>query len=146
MTILLYFLKKKLIFNFLFDNFFFTNFIGKFLWQVFFKNVFFEKCHFDGNACGELKIFQKFQKKLLLCLRKIVPHVSWNSSGLFSKKEVFWHIDFIVSSMHPDALLFGPPSAHSALPNLWKLLDRYFCKENKGKKNNFLFSATATEY
>ena len=54
----------------------------------------------------EIFFFQKFQIFFLLCLIKHFPHVSWNSSGLFSKKEVFLHIDFIVSSLHPDALLF----------------------------------------
>ena len=99
-------MKKKLIFNFFFWQFFFTNFTGEFFWEIFFKIFFFQNCHFDGNAYGELKIFQKFQKKMLLGLIKHFPHVSWNSSGLFSKKQVFWHLDFIVISIHPDALLF----------------------------------------
>ena len=98
-------MKKKLIFNFFFDIFFY-----EFHWRIFLRNFFqdffFQNCHFDSNAYGELNFFQNFQKKLLLGLIKHFPHVSWNSSGLFSKKQVFWHIDFIVISLHPDALLF----------------------------------------
>ena len=106
MIILLYFFEKKADFQFFFLTIFFYKFYRQiFLTSFFQKKIFFE-CHFDGNACGELFFFQKFQKNMLLCLIKHFPHVSWNSSGLFSKKEVFLHIDFIVSSLHPDALLF----------------------------------------
>ena len=83
----------------------FPIFFYEFHWRIFltnfFQDFFFQNCHFDGNPYGKLKFFQKFQKKMLLGL-----NVSWNSSGLFSKKQVFWHIDFIVISLHPDALLF----------------------------------------
>ena len=93
-----------------FSIFFLTIFFYKFYWRIFltsfFQDFFFLNFRFDSNAYGELIFFQKFQKKLLLGPINIVPHVSWNSSGLFSKKQVFWHIDFIVSSIHPDALLF----------------------------------------
>ena len=87
-----------------------TIFFYEFHWRIFLRNFFqdffFQNCHFDSNAYGELNFFQNFQKKLLLGLIKHFPHVSWNSSGLFSKKQVFWHLDFIVISIHPDALLF----------------------------------------
>ena len=52
------------------------------------------------------KIFWNSKKNFRSGLKNIVPDVSWNSSGLFSKKQVFWHLDFIVISIHPDALLF----------------------------------------
>ena len=106
MTIKKYFFEIKVDFQFYFWQFFFYKFHWWIFLRKFFQDLFFQNCHFDGNAYGELNFFQKFQKKMLLGLIKHFPHVSWNSSGLFSKKQVFWHIDFIVISLHPDALLF----------------------------------------
>ena len=95
---------KKVDFHF-FLTIFLPISLAKFF-DKFFQDFFFLNCPFDGNSYGELKFFQKFPKKMLLGLIKHFPQVSWNSSGLFSKKQVFWHIDFIVISLHPDALLF----------------------------------------
>ena len=53
--------------------------------------------------------FEIPKKNLDRALKNIVPDISWIGSGLFSLQQVFWHIDFIVSSMHPDAILFWPP-------------------------------------
>ena len=100
----IYFWKKSW-FSIFFLTKFFLRILSANFFDKFFSNFFFLKCHFDSNASGELNFFQKFQKKILLGLTKHFPHVSWNSSGLFSKKQVFWHIDFIVISLHPDALL-----------------------------------------
>ena len=52
---------------------------------------------------------QNSKKNLDRALKTIVPDISWNGSGLFSLQQVFLHIDFIVSSMYPDAILFWPP-------------------------------------
>ena len=55
------------------------------------------------NAYGESKKIQKFQRKNLdRALKNIVMDVCWLGLGLFSKQQVISHIDFIVTSMHPD--------------------------------------------
>ena len=49
--------------------------------------------------------FQNSKIFLDMALKTIVLDVSWASSGLFSLKQIFWHLDFIVSSIHLDAIL-----------------------------------------
>ena len=52
------------------------------------------------------KKFRNSKKNLDRALKTIVLDVSWNGLGLFSIQQVFWHLVLIVSSMHPDAILF----------------------------------------
>ena len=52
-----------------------------------------------------ISFFQNYKKNLDRALKTIVLHISWTSLGLFSLKQVFWHLYFIVSSMHLDAIL-----------------------------------------
>ena len=89
--------------------FFFINFFYQFCWQIFltsffYKNIFF-KGHFKVKDYGEYFFFQNSKNFLDMALKTIVLDVSWASSGLFSLKQILWHLDFIVSSIHLDAIL-----------------------------------------
>ena len=89
---------------------FFTIFFYQLCWQIFLTSFFYKKIilngHLEGNNYGEYFFFSKFEIFFRYGQKTIVLDVSWISSGLFSLKQVFWHLDFIVSSMHLDAILF----------------------------------------
>ena len=78
MTILLYFFEKKVDFQIFFSQFFLQILLANFF-DNFFLDFIFLNCHFDGNAYGEFKNFQKFKKKMLLGLKK-------HCSGYFLKQ------------------------------------------------------------
>ena len=85
--------------------FFLTKFFYEFYWQLFLK-LFWQKNNFEWSSWGlrlwRIKIFFEIPKKILdRALKNIVPDVSWSSSGLFSYKQVFCHINSILSSMYP---------------------------------------------
>ena len=69
-------------------------------------------------------------KKLDWALKNIVPDISWIGSGLFSLQQVFWHVDFIVSSMHPDAILFLPPPLPIVQWQEWEVADFEKLRDN----------------
>ena len=80
-----------------FSNFFLTIFFYKFCWRIFLTNFFldfiFLNCHFDGNAYGEFKIFQKFKKKMLLGLKKHCSGYFLKQLGsFFHKASILTHI------------------------------------------------------
>ena len=97
-------MEKKLIFNFLFWQFFVP-----FLSSNFFDKFFSQKNNFEWSLWGQclwrIKFFFKnSEKNLYQALKYIVPVVSWSSSGLFSNKQISFHIDFILIRMCPDVL------------------------------------------
>ena len=73
------------------------------LWYKFQK---FKKCkNISGYALMLMpnwNFFKNSEKNWYQALKNIVPDVSWTNLGLFSNKQVFCHIDFILSSIHPD--------------------------------------------
>ena len=95
------FFVKKSWFSIFFDNFFLPILLFKSFWQIFFTKKVILNCHFEGNAYGELNFFQKFQKKIDIgsykTLFRMFPEAAWSGSN----KQVFCHIDFILSSMNP---------------------------------------------
>ena len=75
----------------------------------FFDKLFSQKNNFEWSLWGQclwrIKFFSKIlKKKLYQALKYFVPVVCCSNSGLFSNKEVFFHIDFILIRMCPDVL------------------------------------------
>ena len=90
-------------------NFFFTNFFYQFCWQIFLTSFFCKEIFLVVILRVTIMVnnfFFHISKNFLdQALKTTVLDVSWTSPGLFSLKQVFFHLDFIVSSMHLDAIL-----------------------------------------
>ena len=99
-----FFVKKKIDFQFFFSTIFFTNFVVKFFWQIFFTKQLFWMVILRAMLMLNWNFFKNSEKKLYQALKYIVPVVCCSSLGLFSNKEVFFHIDFILIRMCPDVL------------------------------------------
>ena len=88
---------------------FFAKICFRILLATFFYKLFLQKNNFEWSS-WRLRLWRNIifleipKKNWDRALKNIVPDVSWSSSGLFSNKQVFCHIDFILSSMHPCAL------------------------------------------
>ena len=115
-------MKKSWFSKKIFDNFFYQFWRQIFLTTFFYKKIILN-VNFKGNAYGDWIFFQKFQKKILLGLKKNFPDVSWSSSGLFSNKQIFCHMDFILSSMCPDVLFFWEKFFNKFH---WRLFSKHF--------------------
>ena len=96
------FFVKKSRFSIFFSTIFFTNFVVKFFWQIFFTKKLFWMVILRAMLMLNWIFFKNSEKKLYQALKNIVLDVSWSNQGLFSNKQVFFHIDFILSSIHPD--------------------------------------------
>ena len=88
-----------MIFNFFILTIFFTNFVVKFFWQIFFTKKLFRMVTFRAMPMANWIFFKSSEKKIYKALKYIVPVVSWSSLGLFSNKQIFFHIDFILIRM-----------------------------------------------
>ena len=96
------FFVKKSRFSVFFSTICFTNFVVKFFWQIFITKKLFWLVILRAMLMPNWNFFKNSEKNWYQALKNIVPDVSWSNLGLFSNKQVFCHIDFIFSSIHPD--------------------------------------------
>ena len=105
----------------------------------FFDKLFSQKNNFEWSLWGQclwrIKFFSKILKKnLYQALKYFVPVVCCSNSGLFSNKEVFFHIDFILIRMCPDVLFSWQKISNEFY---W----RFFFYKLFWQKNNFEWSS-----
>ena len=87
----------------------FNNFFGEFFCRIFLM----KKCKRGIIVrVTNMVIKKEFRNSKTNCNQALINIVP----GLFSSKQVFWHIDFILSSMPPwNPFVLSPPSANSAV-------------------------------